>query len=539
MIAASRFPSPDRHRHWALAAFGAIVLVAAVLRLYQLGDNPPGLFCDEASIQYDAYLVLHTGADRWGVHLPFYFKSFGDYESPLFIYVSMPIVALLGLNPIADRLEAALFGIGAVALLYPLAMELFRRRDAALLSTAVLAISSWHILYSHVAFEAISMPFFYVLAPYLFLTALRRRHTLLYYGSFVAWGLSLYTYHVPRLETPVFLGCMLLIYYRDLLRWKRPTLIGIVIFVVLSIPLGISILTGDATARFALIGVFSQGLHGWALVSALYNNYIQHYSIWFLFIFGSTPGDPVLRGYIMGMGALYWTQFPFLLVGMAGLLARRDRTALFVLACLFLVYPIGGTLTSGGAEVRDMFGVVPFSLITGYGLALSWRWLRTVAPRPRWQPYVTAGGLGVGVALLAISLTQLWSLFYVNYERTSAGYWGWQGGPAEIIAYFKKVEPRYDDLLMTGLFNEPEIFFPIYAQTGCERCGVGGLAQYNPARRQLFAMRPEEMVAGWRYTIRHTIRFGDGTVGYQIVEAKPISAAVASHDRLSLTVRLN
>jgi hypothetical protein len=207
------------------------------------------------------------------------------------------------------------------------------------------------------------------------------------------------------------------------------------------------------------------------------------------------------------------------MAGLAALLARRDRPALLVLVWL-LLYPVGGTLTEGPSQERDLFGVLPFALITGYGAAEAWRWLRYAAPRPRLQPLVTAAGAVVGVGMLTLSLAQLWNHFYVQYPRTTAGYWGWQGGPSAIIAYFKRVAPHYDDLIMTGSFNAPQIFIPFYAPTGCQRCSIGGLDRYNPAHRQLFALRPEEMVPGFHYIVRRTLYYGDGTVAFRIVEVR-------------------
>jgi hypothetical protein len=126
----------------------------------------------------------------------------------------------------------------------------------------------------------------------------------------------------------------------------------------------------------------------------------------------------------------------------------------------------------------------------------------------------------MAAAALVVSLLQLWNQFYVHYPRTTAGYWGWQEGPADILAYFKRVEPRYDDLFMTGSFNSPEIFIQFYAPTGCQRCTIGGLDRYNPARRQLFALRPEEMRPGFQYLVRRTLYYGDGTVAFRIVEVR-------------------
>src|ERR1035441_3366404 len=49
-----------------------ILLLAASLRLYHLASNPPGLFCDEASVGLDAYSILHTAHDSHGALLPLF-----------------------------------------------------------------------------------------------------------------------------------------------------------------------------------------------------------------------------------------------------------------------------------------------------------------------------------------------------------------------------------------------------------------------------------------------------------------------------------
>jgi len=513
---AARYPRPSL----TLLVVGATVLIALIMRVYNLTGNPPGFFCDEASIGYNAYLVLHTGADQWGVHFPVYFRAFGEYKNPVFIYASLPLVALFGLDPLATRLTAALFGAATVALMYPLALALFHRRDIALLSTVSLAVAPWHLLFSRVAFEAISMPFFCALSTLIFLVALRRSSTRLCLVSFILWAITLYTYSVTRLLAPLLLLTLLLLYWREVWVWRRHTLVGLIMYALLLIPFVQSTLSGDTTARFSGIGVFSHGLHGWNLIGKIAQLYIQHFSMLFLFTFGSRPGDPVLRNYIPGLGALYWAQLPLVMIGLAALLARRDRAAVLVLAWL-LLYPTGGALTEGPSQLRDLFGVLPFNLITGYGAAECWRWLRRAGPRsqPRLRAALVGGGATFAACVVAVSLLQLWNAFYVQYPRTTAGYWGWQGGPAAIITYFKQVEPRYDDLFMTGSFNSPEIFIPFYAPTGCERCTIGGLDRYNPARRQLFALRPEELIPGFHYTVRRTLYYGDGTIAFQIVEA--------------------
>ena len=80
-----------------------IILIAAFfLRLYHY--NYPPLLWDEAALGYNAYSILHTARDEYGQFLPLIFKSFGDYKPGLYVYLTLPFVAIFGLNPLAVRL---------------------------------------------------------------------------------------------------------------------------------------------------------------------------------------------------------------------------------------------------------------------------------------------------------------------------------------------------------------------------------------------------------------------------------------------------
>ena len=88
-----------------------VVILAAVLRFYRLGENPPGLYWEEAAIGYDAYSILKTGKDFHGNAWPLVaFESFGDWKPSLYFYAAVPSVAVFGLTPLAVRLPSALFG---------------------------------------------------------------------------------------------------------------------------------------------------------------------------------------------------------------------------------------------------------------------------------------------------------------------------------------------------------------------------------------------------------------------------------------------
>src|SRR3989338_489602 len=119
-----------------------ILVLAAWLRFYRLTDFPPGLYSDEASYGYNAYSILTTGRDEWGKFLPLTIQSFGDYKPPMTAYLTIPSIAIFGLNEFAVRFPSAVFGTLTVLLIYLLAQEI--HRDAALLAALLLAISPWH-----------------------------------------------------------------------------------------------------------------------------------------------------------------------------------------------------------------------------------------------------------------------------------------------------------------------------------------------------------------------------------------------------------
>ena len=65
----------------------AVSLLVIVSYFYNVPRNPVGFFVDEASIAYNAHTVAQTGKDESGQTLPLYFRAFGEYKSPVYIYI--------------------------------------------------------------------------------------------------------------------------------------------------------------------------------------------------------------------------------------------------------------------------------------------------------------------------------------------------------------------------------------------------------------------------------------------------------------------
>ncbi|KKQ43486.1 MAG: hypothetical protein US60_C0001G0001, partial [Microgenomates group bacterium GW2011_GWC1_37_8] len=116
-----------------------IILLSFIVRVVGIGKYPVGFTQDEASFGYDAYSLLKTGKDQWGVSFPLVLRSFGDFKLPLYTYLTVPSVAIFGLNEFATRLPNAIFGALAVLATYLMVLEFTKDKKLALVSALFLA----------------------------------------------------------------------------------------------------------------------------------------------------------------------------------------------------------------------------------------------------------------------------------------------------------------------------------------------------------------------------------------------------------------
>lgn len=153
----SRSPLPTQPRRSRLA-LPALLLLAALPRLWGLGRLPPGLQFDEAHNALDALRVLDGARDL-------FFVDNGGRE-PLAVYLQALILAVLGEDrpQQALRLVSALAGLGGIAAAYGWAREFLGRRLPALGTAGFLAVSYWHLHFSRYGIRAILAPLCVTLA---------------------------------------------------------------------------------------------------------------------------------------------------------------------------------------------------------------------------------------------------------------------------------------------------------------------------------------------------------------------------------------
>lgn len=193
----------QRYR-WPLL-FAIMLACGAALYTYRVTRNPAGFFVDESSIAYNAYTISQSGRDEFGNPWPLYFRAFGDYKNPVYIYLLAVLFKLTGPSILTSRLLSTGAGILAAALLGCLATRVSQRRDVGLAVTGSAILTPWLFEISRVSMEVALYP----LVLTLFLICVHRA------GTKPKWNwadvltlvstlvLLTYTYSIGRLLTPL------------------------------------------------------------------------------------------------------------------------------------------------------------------------------------------------------------------------------------------------------------------------------------------------------------------------------------------------
>jgi hypothetical protein len=238
-----RVDNPQAQRpSWAWIVL--ILLVGLFLRAYELDRVPPGLDGDEMFNGWDALRV-------WDGNLEVYFPANYGRE-PVLIYLIALTTRVLGMGTWTIRLPSVVGGMAGLVFSWVLARRLFNFRIA-VLTTALMAVSLWPVLLSHVALRAGLLPACQAATVYALWRTLvdagsarpGSRGWAVVAGLFA--GLSLYTYTSSRIFPLVWiLWLLVLAILRDpnhQLRLTRRSLCSLILMGVVAglvvLPLGI------------------------------------------------------------------------------------------------------------------------------------------------------------------------------------------------------------------------------------------------------------------------------------------------------------
>ncbi|HZQ29622.1 MAG TPA: glycosyltransferase family 39 protein [Patescibacteria group bacterium] len=446
-----------------------IVVIAAFLRFFQLGVNPPSLDWDEASLGYNAYSILQTGADEYGNKFPTAIRSFGDYKPAAYVYLDIPSVYLFGLNEFGVRFPSAFFGALTVLVVFFMVRELFGSNKLALLSSFLLAISPWHLQFSRTAFEANIGLFFFISAVFIFLKALKNPKFFIL--SFILFALTLYSYQSFRLVAPVFVLGLLIYFRKSLWKKRKIVLISAILALVVLVPFLKSLLTD--LSRFSSVTVLTptgtldssikelqydksnndrlgELLHNRRIVYSLtvIKGYLDHYDPNFLFV----KGDGVPRHHPVDFGMLYLLELPFVLLGILNLYTKKGSSK-FIVFWWFLIAPVASALTTGTPHpVRALAFLPTFQIFSALGI------LKFIEQTQRFK-FKTAI-LAVTAVVFILNIAYYLHQYYVHTPRDVSE--SWQYGSKELFSYLSKVDKNYDKVVVTYKYDQPYIFYLFY-----------------------------------------------------------------------------
>ncbi|HKY73993.1 MAG TPA: phospholipid carrier-dependent glycosyltransferase [Patescibacteria group bacterium] len=234
-----------------------LTCLALSIRVYKLGTNPEGVLVDEASIGYNAYSILKTGKDEWGVRLPVVFKAFGDYKLPAYIYATVPSTALFDMNAFSVRLPSAVAGTLLVPISFFFLQLLGLTTVGSLFGAGVVAFSPWTIILSRFGYESNLALVLFTAGMVCTLAWFKKKDIV--YGVFAAIFLALtwYSYVAYRVAVPLIVSPLLLwALWKKTVQLKHVALFAVV-YVVALVPLAPYLLSTSGTARFNQIGLLA------------------------------------------------------------------------------------------------------------------------------------------------------------------------------------------------------------------------------------------------------------------------------------------
>lgn len=468
-----------------------MVLVACLLRVVGITANPSGFFCDEAINVTNAYSIRTTLRDTEGKFMPVIFRALNDYRGGTFVYSLVPFLIFLPPDELAVRLGAAVYGIAAVILMFMLVRRKFGT-GLALVVSAVLATTPWHIHYSRAGYEISCAVFWYLAAIYGWVWYRRQRSLCAYLVFVIAMVAAFFSYAPFRIGTTV-LALSIVLMDRDAILSIVKTRRLIITTLGALCLMGIVLLpyVGDGTFFNRLNAVREPSRSALMVV----RSYLDHFDFGFLFVHGEYgfAGSSVARQSLRDYGELHLFQSVFVVFGFLSaildIVMRRkgaDRFKIWVV-CL-MIYPMSSIFTTQiPSATHSINGVLPLAFFSGYGIYRMMGLLK----RTR---VVQVASWGMVLTVWFLSVWQYgWA--YAQYPVYASGYYGWQYGYRQAMEWMDEHAEAYDSLLITHRFNAGEALLRMYQLKHlCLRCRVmSNPIKVNEESRELFALRLEDI----------------------------------------------
>ncbi len=438
----------------------AVLVLGLFLRTYNLSTVPNGLTWDEAAIGYNAYSLLKTGRDEHGAFLPLIFKSFGDYKPGFYIYLTVPSVAVFGLNEFAVRLPNALFGVLSIYGLYLFLTKLLDSKKNSFLpifASFSLAISPWAVHFSRGAWEVNVFTSILLFSLYYYLKFLKNESSL--FPSLFLASLTLVLYQAAKLLTPLLFILFFFVYKKEsvtklsIFFSRKKNFFYLIPFVLFGVWLLYGVFFGQAGNRLATLSIFGYKPQ---LANTYYENqplltlnlvlsrYLYHFSPEILFYEGVRVSE---RAHIPGTGLLNHLEFVPLMFGLYYLNKVFSKNAKKIIFGLLLLSPIPASLTLAEySPLRALFMTIPLSTISGAGFY-----------------YLYGKSKFIFISFLPLYLLVSIYLFDLYFLHSGAVFASeFNAGHKEAVQIIK--DNPASKVVFTDVYGQPYIYYLFYTQ---------------------------------------------------------------------------
>lgn len=541
---------------------GFIVILALLLRVYELDKFPPGFYTDEASIGFNAYKIITTLHDEHGKLLPLFFEAFGEYKNALAIYPVVITYWIFGLSEFTTRLPQALLGVATVFSMYFLAKELFGKKMG-LISAFVIAIIPWHVHLSRFTIESHNAYLLsIVLGTTFFLVSVRKNWEIkfLIFAS-ISFAVAFYTYFATRIFTPLYLLGLGVIFRHELSKLIRSRirtiLIPVIVFMVLTLPFLFHMSSGKGLLRYQQVAIDKEISSPSSLAQKAYQLYFEHFNFDFIFFKGDSDFDGQLinRHSVNGLGLLYKWQLPFWVLGVFFLIIQKNQQFIhkkWMILLMLLLFPLGSVLSDAKTPyaTRSIIGVVPYTLVTSYGIYIALMRLtklknRFPRPKGRGPLFFTRFGfhslyeyrgflvqnkiVKITWPLVVILVIFIASLFlnrflnlYQAYINRASGYNGFQYGSKQIVNYFLENNDKYQVKIIHSGFDGTDAYLKFYGLGACRNCYQFDPEPCNSDAFKLIAVSADDKLGidkSYNAALKKVIYYPDGKKAFEIFEA--------------------
>lgn len=433
MIHDSRFK-----RTFFLLILLTVFLTGFSIRFFWHQISPPGFTADEAVFGYNAYSLLLTGKDEFGVSWPIALRAFGDWRPALYSYLAMPLIYFFGLTEMSVRMPSILLGSATILVVMGVAWILTGNKLITVLAGLTLALSPIHILISRFADMSTLSTFFLGAGVMFFLWWKKETKPIYLIISAIGFGASALSYHNARITGPLLVIALTILNLKIIKRHLADIAIASGCGILVLLPLILfTVKSPDLALRRGKYESFIEQkgyeIRLWNLISAnpagqnpiftrfFYNKpkiileefsekYFSHFSPAFLFL----SGDFRERFQTPNSGVYNFLLFFLLPVGF--IISLRQKN-LAILPIWWLVSPLIssiGIFTPNSLHTLD--ASIPAAIMAGIGAKkLSDKFSGKVA--------VTV--LVVGVAIFTVSLASFLKGYFFAIPGSSELRWNW------------------------------------------------------------------------------------------------------------------